>query len=97
MLFHQSTEASFNCTPFPHVLLTVNYKDNITRKATIVFCLYTFADCTRLLEFVNIFYKNSIRDARAPQPGEIFFNTMRYRSSIAVQEQCPLYQGPNNA
>ena len=38
-------------------LLTVNYKDNITCKATIVFCLYTFAACTRLLEFVNIFYK----------------------------------------
>ena len=29
--------------------------------------------------------KNSIRDARTPQPGEIFFNTMRYRSSITVQ------------
>ena len=38
-------------------LLTVNYKDNITCKATIVFCLYTFAACTRLLEFVYIFYK----------------------------------------
>ena len=29
--------------------------------------------------------KNSIRDARTPQPGEIFFNTMRYRSSATVQ------------
>ena len=29
--------------------------------------------------------KNSIRDARTPQPGEIFFNTMRYRSSVTVQ------------
>ena len=29
--------------------------------------------------------KNSIRDARTPQPGEIFFNTMRYRSSVIVQ------------
>ena len=38
-------------------LLTINYKDNITCKATIVFCLYTFAACTRSLEFVNIFYK----------------------------------------
>ena len=28
--------------------------------------------------------KNSIRDARTPQPGEIFFNTMRYRSSETV-------------
>ena len=27
------------------------------------------------------YLKNSIRDARAPQPGEIVFNTMRYRSS----------------
>ena len=29
--------------------------------------------------------KNSIRDACTPQPGEIFFNTMRYRSSVTVQ------------
>ena len=29
--------------------------------------------------------KNSTRDARTPQPGEIFFNTMRYRSSVTVQ------------
>ena len=29
--------------------------------------------------------KNSIRDARTPQPGEIVFNTMRYRSSETVQ------------
>ena len=29
--------------------------------------------------------KNSIRDARTPQPGEIFFNTMTYRSSVTVQ------------
>ena len=29
--------------------------------------------------------KNSIRDARTPHPGEIFFNTIRYRSSITVQ------------
>ena len=28
--------------------------------------------------------KNSIRDGRTPQPGEIFFNTMRYRSSETV-------------
>ena len=29
--------------------------------------------------------KNSIRDARAPQPGEIVFNTVRYRGSETVQ------------
>ena len=29
--------------------------------------------------------QNSIRDARTPPPGEIFFNTMRYRSGITVQ------------
>ena len=29
--------------------------------------------------------KNSIRDARTPQSGEIVFNTMRYRSSETVQ------------
>ena len=28
--------------------------------------------------------KNSIRDARTPRPGEIGFNTMRYRSSETV-------------
>ena len=28
--------------------------------------------------------ENSIRDARTPQPGEIVFNTMRYRSSETV-------------
>ena len=31
------------------------------------------------------FIKNSIRDAHSPQPGEIVFNTMRYRSSETVQ------------
>ena len=30
-------------------------------------------------------YKNSIRDARTPQPGKIAFNTVRYRSSETVQ------------
>ena len=29
--------------------------------------------------------ENSIRDARTPQSGEIFFNTMGYRSSETVQ------------
>ena len=29
--------------------------------------------------------KNSIKDASTPQPGEIVFNIMRYRSSEAVQ------------
>ena len=33
----------------------------------------------------NYKIKNSIRDARTPEPGEIFFNTMRYRSSVTVQ------------
>ena len=34
--------------------------------------------------------KNSIRDARTPQPGEIVFNTMRQRSSETgiISEQC---------
>ena len=31
------------------------------------------------------FKKNSIRDARTPQPGEIVFMGMRYRSSETVQ------------
>ena len=29
--------------------------------------------------------KNSMRDARIPQPGEIVFNTIRYRSGETVQ------------
>ena len=29
--------------------------------------------------------KNSIRDTRTPQPGEIVFNTMRYKSSETAQ------------
>ena len=29
-------------------------------------------------------FKNSIRDARTPQPEEIVFNTMRYRSNETV-------------
>ena len=33
----------------------------------------------------NLFLKNSIRDACTPQPGEIVFNTMRYKSSETVQ------------
>ena len=46
---------------------------------------------TQLLVFLVIcqcivqVLKNSIRDARTPQPGEIFFNTMRYTSSKKVQ------------
>ena len=34
-----------------------------------------------LLLYIN---KNSIRDARTPQPGEIVFNTMRYRNCEPV-------------
>ena len=33
----------------------------------------------------DLFYKNSIRDASIPKPGEIVFNTMRYKSSETVQ------------
>ena len=32
------------------------------------------------------FPKNSIKDARTPQPREIVFNIMRYRSSETVQK-----------
>ena len=35
--------------------------------------------------FIVPYLKNSIRDARTPQPEEIVFNTMRYRSSETVQ------------
>ena len=38
-----------------------------------------------LTEYNHIIQKNSIRDARTPQPGEIIINTMRYRSSETVQ------------
>ena len=41
------------------------------------------------LNTCNIAYecsdKNSIRDSRTPQPREIFFNTMRYTSTVSVQ------------
>ena len=33
---------------------------------------------------VMLNFKNSIRDAHAPQPEEIVFNTMRYRSSETI-------------
>ena len=39
--------------------------------------------------------KNSIRDARTPQPVEIFFNTMRLEVVKQYKEQCQLYNGPN--
>ena len=47
----------------------------------------TIANKTTAVVFSPAGYKakNSIRDARTPQPGEIFFNTMRYRSSVKVQ------------
>ena len=38
-------------------------------------------------------FKNSTRDARTPQPGEIVFNTMTYRSSETVQR--PEYFQPS--
>ena len=34
--------------------------------------------------YENQLVENSIRHALTPQPGEIFFNTMRYRSSETV-------------
>ena len=40
---------------------------------------------TRLLMVKVKVIKNIIRDARTPQPEEIIFNTMRYRSTETVQ------------
>ena len=51
--------------------------------------------------------ENSIRDARTPQPGDIVFNTMKYRSCEKVQRSgyfqssvsyiiYNLYKAPNN-
>ena len=37
---------------------------------------YTVSEISKI--FIN--KKNSIRDARTPQPGKIVFNTMRYKS-----------------
>ena len=37
-----------------------------------------------ITQFCQDIFKNSIRDARTPQPGGIVFNTMRYRSSETV-------------
>ena len=53
-------------------------------------------------KLIKFCIKNSIRYARTPQPGEIVFNTMRYRSSETVQssgavsEQCESCKAPNN-
>ena len=53
---------------------------NNFRKGIHSFCtLFFFNDCNPFQE-----EQNSIRDARTPQPGEIVFNTMRYRSSETV-------------
>ena len=48
--------------------------------------------CKRLNHFImflmftgKLDLKNSIRDAHTLQPGEIVFNTIRYRSSETVQ------------
>ena len=38
-----------------------------------------------LIALIETNNKNSIRDARTPQPGELVFNTMRYKSSETVQ------------
>ena len=39
----------------------------------------------KLLSIKLKLQKNSIRDARTPQPEDIVFNTMRYRSNETVQ------------
>ena len=44
-----------------------------------------FCSGEAMLDVETDYIKNSIRDARTPQPGEIVFNTMRYRSSETVQ------------
>ena len=36
---------------------------------------------------LQINFKNSIRDAHTPQPGEKVFNTMRYRSGETVKDK----------
>ena len=38
-----------------------------------------------ILQTLKTNFKNSIRDARITQPGEIVFNTMRYGSSETVE------------
>ena len=45
--------------------------------------------------------KNSIREAHTPQPGEIVFNTMKYRNNETVHrsrysQDCQLYKALNN-
>ena len=49
MLFHQITDASFNCSPFP-----THCKLHLKQQLYIVWIL---VPCTRLLEFINIFYE----------------------------------------
>ena len=53
----------------------INVKDNNSTKTGII----------KLSDVCNDNRKNSIRDARTSQPGEIVFNIMRYRSSETAQ------------
>ena len=53
----------------------------------VFFSLFSFSE---LRVFVNLMYsinKHSIGDAHSPQPGEIVYNTVRYRRSDTVKNQ----------
>ena len=52
---------------------------------TILGCVTVTYTRLLLLAVTNQIKKNSIRDTRTPQPGEVIFNTMKYRSAEQVQ------------
>ena len=78
------------CNTYNGILVTAALEDlNIKKYAVKTgFGLSGLVDLYKTsigLTMKTIFCKNSIRDARTPQPGEVVFNTMRYRSRETVQ------------
>ena len=54
-----------------------------TQTYAVITYLLLYRVLTKILSNIN--QENSLRDARTPRPGEIVFNTMRYRSSETVR------------
>ena len=70
-----------------------------TQTYAVITYLLLYRVLTKILNNIN--QENSLRDAHTPRPGEIVFNTTRYRSSETVKTgillaQCHLYKGPHN-
>ena len=50
-----------------------------------MFCKLKYKEILLTFKIIKITHKNSIRDVRTPQLGEVVFNTMKYRGSEIVQ------------